>query len=234
VVEPRGIDVNVIAEAVDASDVQRLATAAERAGVLRLWVTARASRGGDPEVHDNALASAAAESSVIDALPVLVPPTGLRREYARSLELIADSPYRVVRFCPLAHGYPLLDWILEPLPELCARYGVAMLLDFEGGSVPWGPVSDFAREFPSVPVVVVGADVVRDRSVPAVLDRTSNVVVTLASEGATDLIEAFGAHRFVWSAGSSEPLAPPPDLPEPVAGENAAALAAGRYARAHL
>jgi hypothetical protein len=109
-----------------------------------------------------------------------------------------------------------------------------MLLDFAGGRVPWGPVADLARAFPSVPVVVVGADLVRDRSLPAVLDRTLNVVATVAAEGATDLIETFGAHRFVWSACSSEPQAPPPDLPEPVAGGNAAALAAGLYAGAHL
>jgi hypothetical protein len=234
VVEPRGIDVNMIVTAVGASDVDRLAAAAERAGVLRLWATPEASRSGDPEPHDDALARAAATSSVIDPLPVLVPPTGRPRDYARSLELIAHGGHRVVRFCPLAHGYPLLDWILEPLPELCARHGAAIVLDFEGGSVAWGPVADFARAFPSVPVVVVGADVARDRSVPAVLDRTLNVVLTVASDGAPELIETFGAHRFVWSAGSSEPVAPPPDLPEPVAGGNAAALAAGLYAGAHL
>jgi hypothetical protein len=56
----------------------------------------------------------------------------------------------------------------------------------------------------------------------------------VAPEAASELIEASGPHRFVWSAGSSGPVGPPLDLPEPVTGENAVALVAGLYAGAHL
>ncbi len=229
-----GIDVNVVAGSVDPAAVQRLASVGERVGLRKLWLTAAASRSGDPEHPDDALTQACEVIPSVAHIPVLVPPTGLPRAYERALKITSGRAHRVIRLCPATHDYPLLDWVVAPIPELCARHGVALMLDFDDNSVPWGAVVDFARRFPSVPLIALGAEIGSDRAAPAVLDRTLNLLLTIGSGDISQLVETFGHHRFVWSGGSAEPTAPPRGLSEPVVAGNAEALAGGLYARAHL
>jgi hypothetical protein len=229
-----GIDVNMVIGSVDPRDVQRLASAGERAGLLGLWVTAEASRSTDPERPDDALIDACEAIPALVPVPVLVPPTGFPRAHSRAVELMSGGAHRVVRLCPVTHGYPLLDWVVSPIPELCARHGVALMLDFDAGPVPWGGVVDFARMFPSLPLITLGADVARDRALPAVLDHALNLLMATGSDDIEYLTATFGHHRFVWSGGSSEPTAPCRGLPEAIASGNAEALWAGSYAGAHL
>ena len=104
-----------------------------------------------------------------------------------------DPGSGAVRLCPVRDGYPLVDWLLSPLPELCEREGVALVLDFAPGAIPWSDVVTFARSFPTVPMVVLGVE--GDRVAGAALDATANLV--LHGAGVASLAATFGAHRFV-------------------------------------
>jgi hypothetical protein len=99
----------------------------------------------------------------------------------------------VVRLCPVRDAYPLVDWVLSPLPERCEREGVTLLLDFAPGSIPWSDVVTFARAFPTVPMVVLGVE--SDRVAAAALDATANLV--LHGADVASLAATFGAHRVV-------------------------------------
>jgi hypothetical protein len=171
-VDTAGIDVNVVAESADPEGVRHLAHIAERLDLFELRATAEASRSGDPEVPDDALAR--------------------------------------------------------------ARHGLALMLDFDDAPLPWGAMVDLARGFPSLPLILLGAGAARDRALPAVLDHTLNLLVATGSGDIAQLVDTFGPHRFVWTAGASEPTAPPPGLHESVLHGNARALAAGDYAGSHL
>jgi len=66
------------------------------------------------------------------------------------LSLLLEAPAalepgaKAVRLCPNRDAYPLVDWVLSPLPERCEREGVTLVLDFAPGSIPWNDVVTFA------------------------------------------------------------------------------------------
>jgi hypothetical protein len=150
------------------------------------------------------MASTDLDLSLLLEAPVLTPPTAVPDSYERARELAADSASRVVRLCPHRDGYPLVDWVLSPLPELCEREGLALVLDFDPAPVPWADVVRFARTFPAVPMLVLGVDLEADRAAPAALDATANVVLHVEDvPELAPLIETFGAHRFVGPHGET-------------------------------
>jgi len=114
------LDVNlVLGEAGDdlAESEQRLA---ERA-VAAAWATAARARNGNPDEHDDRLARACKSSASHHSVPVLVPLTGVTGGFERARRLTASAGCRVIRLCPGGHRYPLVDWVLSPVPELCER-----------------------------------------------------------------------------------------------------------------
>jgi hypothetical protein len=133
------------------------------------------------------------------------------------LSLLLEAPAaleagtKAVRVCPHRDAYPLVDWVLSPLPERCEREGAMLVLDFAPGSIPWTDVVTFARAFPTVPMVVLGAE--SNRVAAAALDATANLV--LQGAGFESLAATVGAHRFV-------------------DGETAAALLSGEWGSMYL
>jgi hypothetical protein len=241
-----GIDVNLVVGRRDVSEgVERtLATRDVRAA----WVTAAEARLGEPELHDEWLIGICGDASSLVPVPVLLPPTGLPGAYDRARR-IAAAGHRLVRLCPTTHRYVLVDWVLSPLPELCAREGLAILLDFDPEPVSWRDVVALGRAFPSLPLVVLGVEVGADRSIPSVLDAAPNVVCAVAElatpEDLARLCKHFGASRFVCESGdrtdgkdviaaiaASNLLAA--DARDAVLHANAEALARGAYAEAFL
>jgi hypothetical protein len=199
------LDVNlVLGEAGDdlAESEQRLA---ERA-VAAAWATAAPARSGNPDEHDDRLARACKSSASHHSVPVLVPPTGVAGGFERARRLTASAGCRVIRLCPGGHRYPLLDWVLSPVPELCEREGVAVLLDFAPDAVKWAEAVTFARRYSPVPMVILETELEADRVVPAALDAAPNLLLhigrPLAVQNLLYLVGVFGSYRFVW--GSSE------------------------------
>jgi hypothetical protein len=225
-----GIDVSVVVDEADEAAVQRLACDLDRLDLVETWVSAAGSRIADPSASDDALAAVCDGMPRLVPVPVLVPPTGRNGAFDRAVRLAEGAECRLVRLCPAGHRYPLVAWVLSPLPELCQRTGVALLLDFEGWSPPWAEIVPFARSYPSLPMVVLGAEA-RDRAAPAALDAALNLIVALAADD-PELTETFGTARFVWSSGGR--AAAPGDMGEAILHETARALAGGTYAERHL
>ncbi len=122
----------------------------------------------------------------------------------------------MVRVCPgsKGHRYPLVDWILSPLPETCERENLTLAIDYQDAELPWDDVVRFARAFPAVPMVLVGPAVGADRALPAALDVAANLVIELSClrrwHVLSPLVERFGAHRFVYGSGGRDDREDPP------------------------
>ncbi len=237
-----GIDVNLVVDAADDDLAGRLAALE----VESAWVTASAARTQEPEASDEQLFRACNGSPSLHPLPVLVPPVSALGAYERARAIAATADLRVVRLCPAGHAYPLAEWVVSPLPELCERERLALVLDFEPQAVPWSEVVSFARAYPSVPMVVLGVDLGTDPVVAAALDAAPNLVIEigLSSEGA-DLVrfaDTYGPSRFVWGSGGGDGALAVreaiaglgEEARAAILGENARALADGSYAERFL
>lgn len=197
-----GVDVSLVVRDVSADALQRLASELRDAGLDSGWVILDDVRNDDLTSFD-----IAANGLPLSPVQVALPPVSEVGGLSRAEQVVAAARCRVQRLCPVAHGYPLAGWVLSPLPELCVREHMALLLDFGDESIPWADVVAFAREFPALPLVVLGGLREGDRAVAAALDATANVVIELSRATAPavlgDLVERFGAHRFVWGSGGS-------------------------------
>jgi len=208
------------------------------------WAPAAESRSHEPDAHDARLAGACETLPGLDPVAVLVPPTGAPTAAERACRVAATARPRVVRLCPGGHRYPLAGWVLSPLPELCDRHGVALMLDFDARDVPWEQVVAFARSYPSVPMVVLDVAVGDDHALAAALDAAPNLVAHVGALRAVAdlayLVEVFGAPRFVWGSDSTgagttrTAVAQEGDLfhdaRQAILHGNARALGEGRYA----
>jgi hypothetical protein len=236
-----GIDVNLIVEEATAAELHGWTELMAEHELAGAWVTPRAARTGDPAAGD-ALAAVCDGIDTLQVMPVLVPPTGAPGALERALRIAASAALRVVRLCPRGHGYPLVDWTVSPLPELCARERMAMVLDFAPGDPPWRDIVDLARRHPALPLVVIGGPAGAVHTMPAVLDATANVLVDVSGHpdlrAIPALVAAFGSHRFVWgSGGKREAVAGRSRLDglgDAILGSNAAALGAGTYTERFL
>jgi hypothetical protein len=119
-----------------------------------------------------------------------------------ALDAVAAKAGRMVRVCPGPNGdrYPLLDWVLSPLPETCDRENLGLAIDYRGAAIPWGDVVGLSRAYPALPIVLIGASIGIDGVIPAALDAAPNLILELRSEPTDErvatLVARFGAHRF--------------------------------------
>jgi hypothetical protein len=127
-----------------------------------------------------------------------------------ALDAVAAGAGRIVRISPGPNGdrYPLLDWVLSPLPETCEREDLGLAIDYRGAAIPWEDVVRFSRAYPALPIVLIGASIGGDGVIPAALDVAPNLILELASgpidEGLAALVARFGTHRFTDSADAIE------------------------------
>jgi hypothetical protein len=231
------VDVNTVVEAPWHERLDELDEAA-RSRDATFWVTAHASRLGTPA--DEVVRRACDGLSGLEPISVVLPPTGSPGALNTLREIAEGQTAQVARLCPATHGYPLLDWVLSPIPELCERRELGLLIDYDSQRPPWGEVVAFARRFPTVPMVVLAEALDRELSAPAALDATANLVLQLTPEceRAAALISTFGSSRFVSGGGHGN--APPAldglgdDDRAAVLAGTAQLLAAGTYARTFL
>ena len=118
----------------------------------------------------------------------------------------AGAP-RVLRLRPgaLGHRFPLVDWVLEPLPAVCEREGYALALDYgPSGALPLAELAGFACSAPEVPLLLLGDRLCEQPAIWRLLDRCPNVLLQITNRARpADLatgIEIFGAHRFVFGS----------------------------------
>jgi hypothetical protein len=225
----------------------------EAAGVGQAWVTSDRARGFQPEKSDEVLVEACLQRSLL--LRPLLTFVPSRREHDPLRRLRAGSARyacRAVRLCPgkLGHRYPLVDWVVSPIPESCEREGATIVLDYSGvaETVPWVEVVGFARAFPRIAMILVGLDS-RDAALEAALDVTANLIIQIpATTDVTSLVELvrrIGNHRFVYGSGGAFREAEAAVLRDgwelldehdrrAILGENAAALESGAWQETYL
>jgi hypothetical protein len=127
-----------------------------------------------------------------------------------ALDAVAAGAGRMVRISPgpKGDGYPLFDWVLSPLPETCDRDNLGLAIDYRGAATPWDDVVRFARAYPALPMVLIGASIGGDGVIPAALDMAPNLILELApapvDANAATLVARFGAHRFTERADAFE------------------------------
>ncbi len=141
---------------------------------------------------------------VVDVNPIL------EGSLQRALDAAVGDAGRIVRIRPGPNGdgYPLLDWVLSPLPETCERENLGLAIDYQGARIPWEDVVRFSRAYPALPMILIGASIGNDGVIPAALDVAPNLILELASasggEALTRLVDRFGAHRFTVRADAIE------------------------------
>jgi hypothetical protein len=193
--------VNALVEAHEVGRLEQLDEAA-RANGAAFWVTERTARLGAPDAHDALLESLCDVFEALQPVPVLVPPTGAPRGLRRVIDT-AERGGRVVRICPATHSYPVAGWVLSPIPEVCERYDLALLIDFDLQQPMWQEVVEFARSFPRVPMVLLAEALDRDPVAAAALDVTANLLLQLTPDchSVSHLVSIFGPARFVHGTG---------------------------------
>lgn len=161
------------------------------------------------------------EAWVLDSTSRRDTPTGIRSqlvvrpgplqelEERMAAHKAAGGP-SVVRLCPGPddHDYPLEPWVLSPLPELCERDEITLLLDTGVGQAryPWADIVRLARAYPHLVVVALAAPLAGPTAQRA-LDATLNLVLETsaliepASDDLAGLAEVAGAHRLVYGSG---------------------------------
>ncbi len=243
-----GIDVNLPVEWRERDSLSTIENRVRELGLAGAWVAAIEAR--EREADDlTDLLRAVCSGSVLSAINVLFPPSGITGTVTRFYELASDADCRIARLCPTTHGYPLADWVVSPLPELCERFHFSLLLDFNHEPIPWTDVVAFARAFPAVPMILLACRIGEERVIGAALDYAPNLLLELSKLTSTvaleELVSVYGHHRFVFGSGGSshasrqimsclqETALDPATITAIVEG-NARLLASGAYAERYL
>jgi hypothetical protein len=210
------------------------------------WVNHPAVRTRRPEAFD-AIMLGHAEASVrptISALPCEIAELEQRLAAYRR----AGAP-AVLRLYPGEHGhrYPLEDWAVTPLPELCESEDLCLALDFGpvGAAYPWQDLMRLARTYPRLPVLALGAPLDGPTAARA-LDAAPNLLLEVSCEIGTGdadalprLVKTHGAYRLTYGSGrgghdASAVLAIDPAQAEIILTTTPTQLAGGTWGATHL
>jgi len=204
-------------------------------GIDETWVMDAKARRGDPVQHDGATATAPNVREYLATLPnaMVTLPDRLRAARSRGAPAI-------VRLCPGVggHGFPMESWAVSPIPEFCEREELALAIDYEGApAFPWSEVVAFARAYPRLAVLVLGAPLAGPTASRA-LDATANLVLdTSGLATAADLpalaemVRHCGAYRVAY--GSGETAVGVGEIERVLRSEDASVIFSGTAAHLH-
>jgi hypothetical protein len=176
-------------------------------GIDEVWLVNPLARSSDPAGVDSGTLTGANVRECLVAMPGSSGDLATRVSAAR----ITGAP-AVVRICPgpQGHGYPLASWAVSPIPEYCEREDLALFIDFgERADYPWTEVVAFARAYPRLAVVALGAPL-RGPTAALAFDATANLI--LDTTGLTDaadlpalalLARECGAYRLAYASGEA-------------------------------
>jgi hypothetical protein len=175
-------------------------------GLDEAWIVNPLARRADPARFDGSAKTAANVRECLIAMPDSAGDLEERVATARA----AGAP-AIVRICPGAdgHGYPLESWAVSPIPEFCEREDLALAVDF--GSLPaypWSELVAFARAYPRMPMVALGAPLdgpaagrAFDATPNLILD-TSRVEAEASLPTLASLAKGRGAYRLAYGSGA--------------------------------
>lgn len=185
-------------------DVNGRLGSAAAALIDETWVANPAALNGDPAAHD-AMALGPRLREYLVAQPM-----DLRSLSDRLQRWRAGGAPAVVRLCPgpTGHGYPLEPWATSPLPEFCERGDLALAFDYSGTPFPWSEVVAFARAFPRLALLALGAPLAGPAA-PRAMDAAPNLIFdTSAVSSERDLpalyalVRRCGAYRLTYGSGA--------------------------------
>jgi hypothetical protein len=174
-------------------------------GVDEAWAVNPRARREDPSRLDGTGDPVANVRECLIAMPDSAGDLQQRVAKARA----AGAP-AVVRICPGAdgHGYPLESWAVSPIPEFCEREDLALAVDMGSpAAYPWSELVAFARAYPRLPMVALGAPLAGPTAGRA-FDATPNLI--LDTSGVDDdsvlpalvaLADGRGAYRLAYGSG---------------------------------
>jgi hypothetical protein len=214
-------------------DVNGIAGRAPAAGFDETWVMNPDARKGDPATRDGALS---AKTSVREYLVTL--PDAMNVLPGRLSAIRARGGPAVVMLCPgpAGHGFPLESWAVSPVPEFCEREELALAVDYGAAPFPWSEVVAFARAYPRLALLVLGAPLGGPTAMRA-LDATANIVLDTSAIGAHEtnavaaIARAGGAYRLAY--GSGESRVSPSEIEATLRPEDAATVFSGTAAHLH-
>lgn len=168
-----------------------------------LWVAPRLATVRTDEPWQEATASGA----VVRRQFVFVPSPNHWESVDHAREAMDSGAPRVLRLRPgsLGHRFPLVDWVLEPLPAVCEREGYALALDYgPNGAIPLADLDSFGCSAPEVPLLLLGDKLCEYPAIWRLLDRCPNILLQVTSrarpEDVLTGVTTFGRHRFVFGS----------------------------------
>jgi hypothetical protein len=240
------IDADMRVDVSTGDSIERAANRIDGLGLAAAWVLSESVLGDSRSVQ----AETEAGDARLCVIPVLGPPAAHPGIVARARLQATSGSVRVVGLRPARDRYPLADWVLSPLPEICEREQLALILDYVGTPMPWLEIVPFARRYPGLPMLLLGTAVGGDQAAPAALDAAANLVLGVgrlrAARDLARLVDVFGSQRFAYASGTGtieqgitrlhEIRATELDdeAERGILGGTATALAEGRYAEAFL
>ena len=177
------------------------------AGVTEAWVMPSQTADGDPGTPARSSASAPRIRPYLVAIPG--PLDDLERRVAEHKMRGGPAVIRI-RPGPRGDGFPLVPWAVSPIPEYCVEAGLALVVDFgtEPSAFPWSEIVQFARVYPGLAIVAIGAPLNGPTAARA-LDATSNLLFDTSALTAADLpsfgdlARTRGAYRLAYGSGMS-------------------------------
>lgn len=170
------------------------------------WAPGQSSAGS----ADDAWQETTSNGTLLRRQFVFVPSCDPWDAVNRAREAVQAGAPGVLRLSPgpMGHRYPLLDWVLEPLPAVCEREGYALAIDSTySGVLPLAEWATFACSAPEVPLVLLGDKLCGQPVIWRFLDRCPNVLLQISNRTnaahLAAIVENFGAHRFVFGSGGT-------------------------------
>ncbi len=193
-----------------ARSVERVVRRLDEIGIKEAWLAARYPSPAAFESANEALVDACrAHGARLQAQLTYVPYIAAR-EFGRTLRSMPAQVSPMLRLLPgfSGHRYPLVEWLLAPLPEVCDREGMTLLLDYRGqqDELAWDDLVTFARHYAGVPMVVA-CNETNEGILRAAFEATANLLlqVSATSNALTRLIQSAGRHRFVFGDRCAQP-----------------------------
>ena len=175
------------------------------------WLIDLRTRRDDPAGLDAEFLSAANRQEGLRPCLMAMPAPLAELERRVAAYRAAGAP-DVVRICPGpdGHGYPLEAWAVSPIPEYCDAENLALIVDVghPAGGFPWPEIVGFARAYPRLAVVAIGAPF-RGPTAARALDATPNLVLETSAFVEADTadfaraVRSGGAYRFVYGSGET-------------------------------
>jgi len=136
-----------------------------------------------------------------------------------TLDFMETNDIRIARFFPVVGHYSVYPSVVGPVVEKLQEAGKILFIDYEtahwsSNAIEWDAVYRLCREYPEIPIVVIGTTITGTRNYPNLLATCRNLYLDIGQmiqpEGIMDLVKKGYGKRLIF--GSGFPLKEPAAL----------------------